>query len=134
MKIHLLVAVLLSALLSACGGDSKKGTSPASSSPVGTQKSSVLVQASSAQAASSFANSPDPTPKIGVLVDAFVAGIGYRTATQTGVTNAKGEFNYLPGEMVTFFIGGLEFPPVLAKGVVTPLDMAQSLNPGASMV
>lgn len=134
MKIHLLVAVLLSALLSACGGDSKKGTSPATSSPVGTQKSSVLVQTSSIQTASSQANTPDPTPVVGVFVDAFVAGIGYRTATQSGVTNAKGEFNYLPGEMVTFFIGTLEFPPVPAKGIVTPLDMAQSLNPSSPVV
>ncbi|MDO8344907.1 MAG: pectinesterase family protein [Cellvibrio sp.] len=134
MKIHLLVAVLLSALLSACGGDSKKGTSPGSSSPVGTQKSSVLVQTSSTQTASSLANSPDPTPAVGVLVDAFVAGIGYRTATQSGVTNAQGEFNYLPGEMVTFFIGALEFPPIPAKGIVTPLDMAQTLNPNSPMV
>jgi len=134
MKIHLLVAVLLSALLSACGGDSKKGTSPASSSPVGTQKSSVLVQTSSTQTASSQATTPDPTPVVGVFVDAFVAGIGYRTATQSGVTNAQGEFNYLPGEMVTFFIGALEFPPVPAKGIVTPLDMAQSLNPSSQVV
>jgi pectate lyase len=131
MKIHLLVAVLLSALLSACGGDSKKGTSPASSSPVGTQKSSVLVQASSTQAASSQATT---SPVVGVFVDAFVAGIGYRTATQSGVTNAQGEFNYLPGETVTFFIGALEFPPILAKGIVTPLDMAQSLNPSSPIV
>lgn len=131
MKIHLLVAVLLSALLSACGGDSKKGTSPASSSPVGTQKSSVLVQASSTQAASSQATTP---PVVGVFVDAFVAGIGYRTATQSGITNAQGEFNYLPGETVTFFIGALEFPPILAKGIVTPLDMAQSLNPSSPIV
>lgn len=134
MKIHLLVAVLLSALLSACGGDSKKGTSPASSSPVGTQKSSVLVQTSSTQMASSQATTPDPTPSVGVLVDAFVAGIGYRTATQSGITNAQGEFNYLPGETVTFFIGALEFPPVPAKGIVTPLDMAQSLNPSSPVV
>lgn len=134
MKIHLLIAVLLSALLSACGGDSKKGTSPASSSPVGTQKSSVLVQTSSTQMASSQATTPDPTPSVGVLVDAFVAGIGYRTATQSGITNAQGEFNYLPGETVTFFIGALEFPPVPAKAMVTPLDMAQSLNPSSPVV
>lgn len=134
MKIHLLVAVLLSALLSACGGDSKKGTSPGSSSAVGTQKSSALVQASSAQATSSLANTPDPTPEVGVFVDAFVAGIGYRTATQSGITNARGEFNYLPGETVTFFIGALEFPPVPAKGIVTPLDIAQTLDPSSPMV
>lgn len=132
MKIHLLIAVLLSVLLSACGGDSKRGNSPASSTPTGTQKSSVLVQASSTQAANS--SQSNATPAVGVFVDAFVAGIGYRTETQSGVTNAQGEFNYLPGETVTFFIGALEFPPVPAKPIVTPLDMAQSLNPASPVV
>ncbi len=134
MKIHLLAAVLLSALLGACGGDSKKGTSPASSAPVGTQKSSVPVQTSSIQTASSQATTPDPVPSVGVLVDAFVAGIGYRTESRTGVTNERGEFDYLPGETVTFFIGDLVFPSAPAKGIVTPLDMAQTLNPAAPVV
>ncbi len=126
MKIHLLIAVLLSALLSACGGDYKKDKSHSSSS---SSPSSLPVAASSSQAASSA-----PTTVVGVLVDSFVAGIGYRTPSQSGVTNAQGEFNYLPGETVTFFIGTLEFPPIPAKPLVTPLDMAQSLNPAAPVV
>ena len=136
MKSHVLIVVLLSALLSACGGDSKKGNSPGSSAPVGTQQSSVPLAASSAQAASSLAQTPAPAPaaEVGVFVDAFVAGIGYRTQSQSGVTNERGEFNYLPGETVTFFIGDLVFPPVPAKGVVTPLDMAQTLDPASPMV
>ena len=134
MKSHVLIVVLLSALLSACGGDSKKGNSPGSSAPVGTQQSSVPLAASSAQAASSLAQTPAPAAEVGVFVDAFVAGIGYRTQSQSGVTNERGEFNYLPGETVTFFIGDLVFPPVPAKGVVTPLDMAQTLDPASPMV
>ena len=126
MKIHLLIAVLLSALLSACGGDYKKDKSHSSSSK---SQSSLTVVASSAQASSS-----SPTVAVGVLVDAFVVGIGYRTPTQSGITNAQGEFNYLPGETVTFSIGALEFPPIPAKSLVTPLDMAQSLNPASPMV
>lgn len=59
----------------------------------------------------------------GVFLDSAVAGIGYRTETQSGVTNAAGEYDYLPGESVTFFIGDLEFPPVTASGVVTPADI-----------
>ena len=64
----------------------------------------------------------------GVLVDSAVAGIGYKTATQSGVTNAKGEYSYLAGETVTFFIGSIQFPPVAAKGTVTPLDIAQTTD------
>ncbi|MDF3014580.1 MAG: hypothetical protein K0Q78_2784, partial [Cellvibrio sp.] len=126
MKIHLLIAVLLSALLSACGGDYKKDKSHSSSSK---SQSSLPAVASSAQASSS-----SPTIAVGVLVDAFVVGISYRTPTQAGVTNAQGEFNYLPGETVTFSIGALEFPPLPAKSLVTPLDMAQSLNPASPVV
>lgn len=66
----------------------------------------------------------DPTVQTGIFVDSPVAGIGYRTATQDGFTNELGEYNYLPGEKVTFFIGGLEFPEVTASGMVTPADIA----------
>ena len=65
-------------------------------------------------------------PSTGVFVDSPVINIGYRTETQNGVTNSRGEFKYHPGETVTFFIGDLEFPPVLADERVTPLDMADT--------
>ncbi|WP_303290292.1 hypothetical protein [Marinobacter sp. SS5-14b] len=64
------------------------------------------------------------TAETGVFVDSPVGNIGYRTATKEGVTNASGEYEYETGEEVTFFIGDLEFPPVPAAGVVTPLDIA----------
>src|SRR5690554_2355311 len=66
----------------------------------------------------------DATVQTGIFVDSPVAGIGYRTATQNGFTNELGEYNYRPGETVTFFIGDLEFPPVTASGIVTPADIA----------
>lgn len=147
MKIHLLSAVLLGSLLSACGGSSNSGSAPASSTPSGTTSSkaqaqlssqtqlSSQAQLSSAAPASSAAAASSLAPVVtGVLVDAAVAGIGYRTETQSGVTNERGEFNYRPGERVTFFIGSLEFPPVLATGTVTPLDLAQTRNPNSSVV
>ncbi len=62
--------------------------------------------------------------EVGVFIDSPVVNIGYRTATQEGVTNANGEYLYLPGEEVTFFIGDLDFPATTAAGVVTPLDLA----------
>ncbi|HTF96899.1 MAG TPA: hypothetical protein VL995_12255, partial [Cellvibrio sp.] len=131
MRIHLLTVLSLALVLSACGGDSKKGGSSTSSSISNTQSSMPVVK-SSTQAQSSAATGQ--TPLAGGLVDAFVSGIGYRTETQSGFTTASGEFKYLPGETVTFFIGDLVFPPVSAKGIVTPLDMAQTLNPAAPVV
>ena len=70
----------------------------------------------------------------GTFVDSPVINIGYRTATQNGNTNSQGEFRYLQGEMVTFFIGDLEFPPVLGDAIVTPLDMAGTDDVGDPMV
>ena len=65
-----------------------------------------------------------PVVKTGVFIDSKVANLSYKTETQTGVTNAQGEFNYLAGERVTFSIGELEFPVVTAAGVITPMTLA----------
>jgi len=77
-------------------------------------------------------SSSDPEPRAsldtetGVFLDSPVANIGYRTEFLEGVTNDAGEYEYIEGEEVTFFIGDLEFPPVVASGVITPLDIAGS--------
>lgn len=75
-------------------------------------------------------DSSNPAPKTGVFLDSPVINIGYRTATQVGVTSVLGEYNYLQGETVTFFIGALEFAPTQATGVLTPLEIAgtQDIN------
>lgn len=44
--------------------------------------------------------------KTGVFVDAIVDGAAYKTATQSGFTNADGEYNYKEGENVKFSLGG----------------------------
>ncbi len=90
-------------LLTACGGGGSSAT-PSESGPP--------------------ANESGPSPDIGVFLDSPVINIGYRTETLENVTNSLGEYEYLPGETVTFFIGDLEFPPVEASGTVTALDLA----------
>jgi len=42
----------------------------------------------------------------GIFLDSPVQGLEYQTRTQSGITNEKGEFNYLEGETVTFLVGG----------------------------
>ena len=59
----------------------------------------------------------------GVFVDDIVEGIEYVTATQSGVTNEKGEFKYLDGETVTFKVGGTTLGTSAAKSLVTPIDL-----------
>jgi len=68
------------------------------------------------------------TPSIGVFNDSLVAGLHYETPTYTGTTNSAGEYEYLPGESVTFSVGGIVLGSSVAGPVITPL----SLVPGAS--
>ncbi|AQT61275.1 fibronectin type III domain-containing protein [Cellvibrio sp. PSBB023] len=128
MKISILSAIVISVLMVGCGGSSsgKKNTSSASS----LSSSSVSVSSiSSAETSSAQASSLAPVAT-GIFLDAAVANIGYRTATQEGFTNVNGEFNYRLGELITFYIGGLELPSVMAAEIITPLDIAnvQSLE------
>jgi hypothetical protein len=104
MKISQPIAGLcLTALLSACGG----GGGDAAPAPTNPTNPSVLT---------------------GVFVDSPVSGISYTTATQSGKTNAKGEFSYVAGEKVTFSIGSVQLPMVLANATVTPLDIAKTTD------
>ena len=97
-------------------------------------KIKALILSSIFLLASCGGRSDSPSTLTGVFIDSPVINIGYRTATQNGNTNSRGEFKYLAGETVTFFIGELEFPPVLAAEVVTPLDMADTDDVAHHMV
>ena len=99
--------------IAACGGGGSSDTPAVSESPPAESGSS---------------------PNIGVFLDSPVINIGYRTATLEGVTNSLGEYEYLPGETVTFFIGDLEFPPVEASRTVTALDLAGTADASAPSV
>jgi hypothetical protein len=66
---------------------------------------------------------PVNATKTGVFVDSRVEGLQYKTATKSGITNSLGEYDYIPGESVTFFIGGIVLGSTLANGVVTPLSL-----------
>jgi hypothetical protein len=71
---------------------------------------------------------PDPPPppvtaSTGVFVDSTVAGLHYETLTFSGNTNSAGEYDFLPGETVTFSIGGIVLGSATAGPVVTPLAL-----------
>ncbi|MCK6262729.1 hypothetical protein KP803_05510 [Vibrio sp. ZSDE26] len=74
-------------------------------------------------------SSTSATAQTGQFIDAAVANINYATETLSGVTDSNGNYLYEEGETVTFSIGSITFPPVLASGVVTPLDIANSNDP-----
>ncbi|WP_246841618.1 pectinesterase family protein [Cellvibrio sp. PSBB023] len=124
MKISILSITVLSVLMIGCGGSSsgKKNTSSASS----LSSSSVSVSSISSAETSSAQSSSLAPVATGIFLDAAVANIGYRTATQEGFTSVNGEFNYRLGELITFFIGGLELPSVMAAEIITPLEIANA--------
>jgi hypothetical protein len=79
-------------------------------------------------------NGPDqildsPRPEVGLLVDSAVAGVTFKTATQTGVTNALGEYKYVDGEMVTFSIGGIVLGVIKGAPILTPVELTASADP-----
>ncbi len=108
LRSSLLLAGLMAGALAGCGGSSS-GSNASDTGP----------------------STPPPNPeppaavtRVGIFKDSAVVNIGYRTPTQQGVTGENGEFLYVEGEEVIFFIGDLELPSVPAKALVTPLDIA----------
>ena len=60
----------------------------------------------------------------GILLDSPVSGIQFTTPSQSGVTNTQGEFIYMPGESVTFSLGGLTLGEVNGQQQVTIFELA----------
>lgn len=66
------------------------------------------------------------TESKGVLLDSPVINISYQTETLSGVTDENGQYEYIPGETVTFHVGDLIFPSANAFAILTPLDLANT--------
>ena len=94
-----LLALTLSGLLTACGGDSSNDSS---STPQPPQSSS----------------------KIGVLTDGVIIGANYTINGVTKQTNERGEFEYQEGDEITFKIGDIEIGTVQGAERITPLELA----------
>jgi beta-glucanase (GH16 family) len=77
---------------------------------------------------------PIPGTALGVLTDAPVSGAEYSTATLSGLTTADGGFRYLPGEIVTFSVGGVELGSVAGAPFITPVELTGSADPGTAAV
>ena len=87
----------------------------------------ILMLASLSACGGGGGDSPPPAPPVtastGVFVDSTVAGLHYETPTFSGTTNSAGEYDFLPGETVTFSIGGIVLGSAAAGPVVTPLTL-----------
>jgi len=60
----------------------------------------------------------------GILRAGGVAGVHYATATRSGTTDATGTFRYLPGESVSFSIGGIELGSAPGASEISPFTLA----------
>ena len=76
----------------------------------------------------STTNAALPTATTGVFLDGPVQGLHYDTPSQHGSTDAKGGFQYLPGEEVAFSVGNIQFAAATAQSIMTPLDLAGTTN------
>jgi len=64
----------------------------------------------------------------GLFLDGSITGLGYRTETLCGVTSAKGEFEYLPGETVTFLAGEIVLGSGQGRPSMTPADLVAEVH------
>lgn len=73
-----------------------------------------------------------PAPNENIQTGRFLAGavhgMLYTTESQTGVTNENGEFTYLQGETVSFYLGDYKLPEIAAQPIITPIEY----SPGSS--
>jgi len=100
---HAALPLLAAAALTACGGGDD---APAAQTPVTPTPST-------------------PAAMTGVFLDAAVQGLEYVAGTAAPrLTNAAGEFSCLPGETVSFRLGGLAFGAAACASLLTPLDLA----------
>jgi len=102
------IAILLSILTVSCGGG---GSSTANSQ----ETQAVVIDTS-------------PTIYTGLFLDSAVEGLSYTTVSNSGITSATGEFNYQTNESITFSIGDISLPIVIANSVITPLDIVNTDN------
>lgn len=74
---------------------------------------------------SSTTTTPSPTAVSGLFLDAEVEGLTFTTDSGlTGQTDEYGTYKYLPGEQVSFSVGGVDLGTVDGAPKCTPFDFA----------
>jgi len=71
---------------------------------------------------------PAPTELSGVL-HSKIQGVNFRTATRSGKTDADGKFKYLPGESITFSVGGIELGSAAGASNISLFTLAGMTPP-----
>lgn len=68
----------------------------------------------------------------GRFVDGSVTGLRYQTVSQSGETNANGEFFYYAGETVSFYVGDILIGHANGEATLSPFDLAGITPPTTS--
>lgn len=69
----------------------------------------------------------------GIYKDAgVVAGLTYKTPTQSGITDEKGTFRYMPGETVTFSVSNITIGQATGAAAITTFDLVGITPPTKS--
>lgn len=78
-------------------------------------------------------SAPEQQPQSlkGVFTDSNVEGLRYETETKSGFTDENGNYDYVDGETVTFFVGDIELGSAIASEEMTPISIAST--PGADI-
>ena len=74
----------------------------------------------------SSSTTPTTSTQTGTFVDAPVMGLSYKTATQSGFTDANGTFKYIDGETVEFKLGNLSLGKGTAGTLITPYTISDN--------
>lgn len=70
----------------------------------------------------------------GIFVDSVVAGLSFSTASQQGMTDAAGTFEYRPGESVSFAVGGIRLGSAAGQELITPVELVPDADPADAAV
>jgi len=67
-------------------------------------------------------------PKTGHFIDSPVGGVAYETPTHRGKTDEGGAFDYIQGENVNLYIGGIHIGTARAEHKITPLELVDTTD------
>lgn len=119
MRLCSMTVVAAGLLAAACGGGGDGGGG--SSTPPPTSGGGGAGGGSGGGGAGGGSSSG--TVLIGQFKDSNVEGMDYRTPSRSGITNARGEYEHLAGEQVTFAVGSVELGSGPARSTFTPIDL-----------
>jgi len=59
----------------------------------------------------------------GTFIDSIVSGLRYESLSNSGFTDAQGNFRYREGELIRFFVGDIFIGESLGQEIITPIEL-----------